>query len=406
MRKTVLMALFFLAAVFCSHGQIDPEKRQLFQLGFNQPLEGKGPIAAYAFYYHNRPGFLRTNITLRLALAPIYLDSELGFAQALGERTDFAIGLAGGGFADSYSEVRLGKLFEDESFNGNGGELSASIYHLFNPGQMIPLSGILRAGAHYSAYNDDSETSELFELPDDRASLNVRVGFRWGGKEPVMSPDLGMEISAWYEGQFRTAYGDYGFNNDREVRPSSHLFWGRALLIYTLPELKHNFSLSLTAGTSLAADRFSSYRLGGVLPLIAEFPLSLPGYYFQEISARRFALLAGQYSLPIDQAKRWNLTAIGTVATVDYISGLEQPGKDHAGVGLGIGYKARNDAWEIIVGYSYGFNAIRDHGRGAQSVGLIFQYDLEARNRTRVPYIDPDSPYKSRGLFRFLGDNF
>ncbi len=405
MRKTIFwFGLFLLATLPSALGQIDPEKRQLFQFGYNQPIEGKGPISGYAFYYHNQPNFLRTNVTLRLAIAPVYLDSEVGFAHALGEQTDFAVGVAGGGFADSYSEVRSGKLLKDESFAGDGGELSASIYHLFNPEQMIPLNAILRAGGHYSTYHKNSDTSDAFELPEDRTSFNVRAGLRWGGKEPVMSPDLGMELSAWYEGQFRTEYGKYGFNGDREVRPSSHLFWGRALLIYTLPRLKHNFSLSLTAGTSLAADRFSSYRLGGVLPLVAEFPLSLPGYYFQEISARRFALLSGQYSLPLDQAKRWNLSAMGTVAAVDYVSGLSQPGKIHSGAGLGIGYKSKNDAWEIAATYSYGFTAIRSHGRGAQNIGLIFQYDLEARHRSRARYLDIENPVKSRVLFPLIGE--
>jgi hypothetical protein len=381
--------------------QIDPEKRRLYQVGYNQPIEGKGPISGYAFYYHNHPGFLRTNITLRLAIAPVYIDTELGFAHALGERTDFAVGAAGGGFADSYSEVRQGKLLESESFTGHGGEISASIYHLFNPDHMIPLSGILRASAHHSLYTEDSDTSDTFDLPEDRTSLNVRAGFRWGGKEPVMRPDLGMELSAWYEGQFRTEYGSYGFNGDRRVRPSSHLFWGRALLIYTLPEWKHNFSISLTAGTSVGADRFSAYRLGGSLPLISEFPLTLPGYYFQEISAHRFALLSGQYSLPLDAEKRWNVTAVGTIAGVNYISGLEQSGRTHTGAGLGVGYRSKKNMWEIIVSYSYGFQAIRDHGRGGQSIGLIFQYDLEAH---RGRYFDIDSPYKSRGLFRLFGE--
>jgi len=397
-------AIFLFCLAPALFAQIDPEKRELFQLGYNQPIEGRGPISGYAFYYHNHPEFLRTNITLRLAIAPIYIDSELGFAHALGDQTDFALGAAGGGFADSYSEVRRGNLFEGESFTGHGGELSASVYHLFNPDQMIPLSAILRGSAHYSTYSEDSKTDNAFELPQDRTSLNVRAGLRWGGKEPVMRPDLGMELSAWYEGQFRTEYGKYGFGDDRTVRPSSHLFWARALLIYTLPELKHNFSLSLTAGTSMAADRFSSYRMGGVLPLISEFPLSLPGYYFQEISARRFVLFSGQYTLPLDKEKRWNVTALGTVARVDYVSGLEQPGHTHSGAGLGVGYRSKNNTWEVNVGYSYGIDAIRDHGRGAQSIGVIFQFDLEAQQRSS--YYDIDSPYKSRGLFRFLGNYF
>src|SRR5678809_1078520 len=101
------------AAALCSSisafGQIDPDKRQLLQLGYNASFEGHAPIAGYAFYYLNRPEFYRTNLTLRMAIAPVYFDSELGIARALGPHTDLGIGLAGGGFADSYNEVRGGK---------------------------------------------------------------------------------------------------------------------------------------------------------------------------------------------------------------------------------------------------------------------------------------------------------
>src|SRR5579863_468854 len=113
--------------------QIDPIKRDLFQFGYNQPTEGREPLAGYAFYYHNDPGFLETNLTLRLAVAPTYMDSELGFSHLLGPNTDLGIGVAGGGFADSYNEIRGGQWMQGESFDGFGGELSASVYHLFNP---------------------------------------------------------------------------------------------------------------------------------------------------------------------------------------------------------------------------------------------------------------------------------
>ena len=107
-RALVWLALF---APFFAGAQIDPVRRDLIQLGYNQAFEGHAPLAAYAFYYHNQPDFLRTNLTLRLAVAPVYLDSELGFIRALGPDTDLGIGLAGGGFADSYNEIRGGTIF-------------------------------------------------------------------------------------------------------------------------------------------------------------------------------------------------------------------------------------------------------------------------------------------------------
>ena len=83
------------AGGYVAFGQIDPEPRKLFQLGFNQPLEGASPIAGYLFYYLNEPNFIRTNLTLRLAVAPVEMDTELGNAVAfLGPNTDLGFGLA------------------------------------------------------------------------------------------------------------------------------------------------------------------------------------------------------------------------------------------------------------------------------------------------------------------------
>src|SRR5258707_1797343 len=98
---------------------------------------------------------------------------------------------------------------------------------------------------------------------------------------------------------FRADSGDYGFSGDRHLNSVSHLFWGRALLAYTFAN-SNSFLVSITGGSSAKADRFSAYRIGGVLPLASEFPLTLPGYYYQELSATRFVLFNGNYYLPLD----------------------------------------------------------------------------------------------------------
>src|SRR6185503_9093843 len=144
-------------------GQIDPDKRQLLHLGYNASFEGHAPIAGYAFYYLNRPEFLRDDLTLRIAVAPVYFDSELGLAHAIGPNTDIGLGMAGGGFADSYTEVRRGKYIPDESFDGHGGGASFSVYHRFNPTQRVPLFGIVRGGAYYVGYSSHDDTSSRFE---------------------------------------------------------------------------------------------------------------------------------------------------------------------------------------------------------------------------------------------------
>ena len=357
--------------------QIDPAKRDLIQIGYNAAFEGRAPLAGYAFYYHNQPDFLRTNLTLRLALAPVYLDSELGFVNGLGPNTDFAIGMAGGGFADGYNEIRGGAYLEKESFDGNGGEISASIYHLFNPGDEIPLNFVLRGTAHYSFFNRDDNTASNFQLPADHGDFSVRTGLRWGGVEPTLFPPLAMELSVWYEGHLRSDSGTYGDTTvNGELKEQSHLFWAEAALAYTLPKSQQSFYVRLTAGTSVDADRFSAYRLGGFLPLIAEFPLSLPGYFYQEISARQFVLLNANYLLPLDPQKRWNIDVNAASAFVDYLPGESQPGNWLNGVGGGILYHSPSDRWKIMLNYAYGIDAIRSHGRGANSIGLLVQFDL------------------------------
>lgn len=385
-----------------ARAQVDPEKRQLFQFGYNQSFQGLGPIAGYAFYYLNLPDWPRERQTLRLAIAPVYLDSELAFREALGPQTDLTLGVAGGGFADGHSEVRGGRFIKDESFNGHGGEISSSVYHLFNPGDRIPLNGIVRAAFHYTEYERSSRTVAGFTLPPDTGSFRARAGLRWGGREPLLTPSVAMELSAWYEADFRLNSGRYGLAGDRATERQSHLFWARALLAYRVPERGDYFSVNITAGTSLNADRVSGYKLGAALPLSAEFPLSLPGYYFQEITARQFALLGGLYSVPLDARQRWHLTGFAATAVVDYIGGMAQPGDWHTGAGGGLGYTSPNKVWEITIGYAYGVDAIRSSGRGAHTVGLVAQYDLEAHRTRRKATELEISPEKSRGLQRLF----
>ena len=379
--------------------QIDPVRRDLIQAGYNQAFEGHAPLAAYAFYYHNQPDFFRTNLTLRLVIAPAYVDSNLGFVNGIGPNTDFAIGLAGGGFADSYNEIRDGTYYTSESFEGNGAEISGSIYHLFNPGEQIPLNFILRGTAHYSDYNRDSDTARDFQLPNNHTDFSVRTGLRWGGVEPTLFPPLAMELSIWYEGHLRTDPGSYGINNTDELESQSHLFWSEAALAYTLPKSQQSFYVRLTAGTSVDADRFSAYRLGGFLPLVSEFPLSLPGYYFQEFSARQFVLINANYLVPLDPGKLFDLDLNVSTAVVDYLPGEGQPGNSLSGVGGGILYHTPSNRLKFMLNYAYGIDAVRSNGRGASSIGVLMQIDLGYLNSKKF---SQPLPSLWRGLQNFF----
>lgn len=399
------MSLFFspaaalLLAAF-AHAQIDPQKRQLIQIGYDQPFRGKGPIAGYLFYYRNQPQFPTKNTTLRLALAPVYVDAELGFKNLIGRHTDFGIGVGGGGFADSYTEIRRGQVIDDESFTGHGGDVAMGVYHRVNPNQRVPLSINFKLGAHATDFRGDPNTSAGFRVPPDQLTYDSRVGFRLGGVEPVVFPRLAMEISAWQQTFYRTKPGYYGFNNDRYLNSESRLFWSRALLAMPFPKRPSHYArLSVTAGTSQDADRLSAFRLGGMLPLMSEFPLSLPGYFYQEVSADRFVLGEGLYSYSIDRNRQWDWTMFGSYGKARELAGTDAGGGTHSGVGGGLTYKSPRRAWKIVAVYTYAFEAVRSDRNGAHGAGLMVQYDLEVQEKVYAPGI---SPNKSRGLDRII----
>jgi hypothetical protein len=56
------------------------------------------------------------------------------------------------------------------------------------------------------------------------------------------------------------------------------------------------------------------------------------------------------------------------------------PGRRGAGCGLIFAPKQKN--FNVELRYGYGFNAIRNGRQGAQSVCVLFQYDLQAPKRS------------------------
>lgn len=394
-RLAALLALFA-----CSGepalAQVDSVERELLELGYDHSLSGAGPTAGYAFLYLNRPDFLRKGSALRLAVAPVYADAEYGIGQALGPNTDLAFGLAGGGFAQGHAEVRQGHYFHDESFHGHGGTASASLYHLLDPGRMIPLSAVLRQSVQFSDYQRRADTSPAFSLPSDHATFITRAGLRLGGERPTLPPSDALEASVWYEGRFRDREDAYGLAEDRVLRRASHLMWLKTVLVRVQPGSGRRFGLGISAGTSVAADRLNGYGLGGFLPLTSDFPRDIPGYFNREFTARRFALFSGQYGVPLDRERRFLLNLLAASALVSYVPGLEERGSPHSGAGLGLQYDSPTHEWNVLVLYGYGVDARRSGGRGTHSLGLALQYDLLAERRPAPPAPLPPLPVFKR----------
>ena len=387
----------WLLGVWAACAQIDPVKRELIQLGYNQPLQGVAPLSGYAFYYLNIPSaFHQSNLALRVTVAPVYLDTELGIRGVLTPHTDLGIGLAGGGFADSYHEIRRGEWFREESFDGHGARVPVSLYHCFNPAQRVPLNGLLRAEYHYSTFGRASDTAPGFRLPSDQNTLRTRAGLRLGGSEPVLLPELAMELSVWYEGEHPLNPCDYGYNGDRRIEAQSHFYHGRAMIAYTFPQSHQRLALSINGGGSIHATRLNTYRLGGLLPFTSEFPMSLPGYFYQELSAEHSTLFAAEYLVPLDRKRRVNLMATAASALVDYMPGFDQSNAWNSGVGGGVTCGPASGWWQAMLCYGYGIDAIRSESRGGHSIGLLVQFDLDRANTPL--FNDQGTPLRSKGL--------
>ena len=363
--------------------QVDPYPRSLLEFGYDQSVFDQGPQTLYAYYHYNNPALGSTNMALRLVAAPVYFDGELGLRNVL-PHTDLGLGLNGGGFGENYYELRQGRYLKEESFDGHGGGASLSIYHLINPGQLIPLNLIAQGGVHYSTYSATDRTDDRFRLPRDRVSTFTRLGVRLAGKEPMLYEALGMEVSVWYEHQWRLDDTAYGFAGDRNVEPSTALYWLYAGMSYAWTNSGQQVAFALTAGGTENADRFSAWRLGGVLPLSAEYPITLPGYYYQELSAQSFVHFSAEYVIPLSHDHRWKLRLSAASAYVEYLPGLEEGNHWQTGTGPSLSFSSRSGVWQTILRYGYGVDAIRDGHTGAHSVGLLYQYNFEARKQRRA----------------------
>jgi len=132
--------------------QIDPEPRKIVQIGYNQPLEGRGPAGGLRLPLLEHPGLPVTNRTLRLRSRRLTSTANSVSASASASRRTSRWASRAAASRIPSARCAAEKFIQGESFAGHGGEGSVSIYHRVNPSQEIPLNLILRGVVRYSAY--------------------------------------------------------------------------------------------------------------------------------------------------------------------------------------------------------------------------------------------------------------
>lgn len=369
----LIAAALLLACAGSARAQIDDTRRTLFEGGFEDGLFSPGPSGAYAFLYLNRPGVAGPGSALRVALAPVYADVELGLPSVFGSGIDAGLGFSGGGYAFSRKEVVRGDQRIGESFIGHGGGPSLSLYRKLADLGPVPLNAVGRLSLVYTDYQNSAETDAAFVVPPDEWTGSARAGLRLGGQEPGIGGKPAFEVSTWYETRIRDRPGSYGYDRDRFVRREINLYWMRALLVMP-PDLPVRASGGASVGGGDRLGRLAAYRLGGMLTQAAEFPLPIPGYFAQEIAAREFGHVWGRVGYPV--SSRWVLNAFAAGAAVTPIAGTDPGGVLHSGFGAGIEFAPRDGALHGELSYGFAPRAVRGSGRGGSGIALTMEIDF------------------------------
>jgi hypothetical protein len=371
-----LAALLLAVLAAPARAQIDDARRFQLEGGYEDGVGSPGPNGAYVFAYLNRPGVLGPGSALRLAVAPVYLDAELGLPNVL-PRTDLGLGFTGGGYAFSQKEVVRGDQRLGESYIGHGGGPSVSLYPRLGNVGPVPLNGVLRLSALYTDYQRTAETAPNFVLPPDEWTGAARAGLRLGGQEPGLDKGPAMELSTWWESRLRDKPATFGYDGDRSVRGETNLYWMRFLL--ALPtDAGTRYSGGLSVGGGDRVGRLSAYHLGGMLTQTSEFPLVIPGYFSSEIEARKYGHVWGRAGVPLDAARRWLIDIFAAGANVAPIRGTDPGGTLHAGVGTGVQFVPPKGALHAELAYGYAPTALRGTRRGGHSVALSLEIDFVA----------------------------
>ena len=78
---------------------------------------------------------------------------------------------------------------------------------------------------------------------------------------------------------------------------------------------------------------------------------------------------------------------------MDYLPGWNRRAN---GTRRAVVFSHTSPSWKVvIIGYGYGVDAIRANGRGAQSIGVLLQFDL---GHAREALLNPEEPGRWRGF--------
>lgn len=374
---TVLLVLLCVLLMTAEgFAEIDPVRRNNLEFAFEGPLRGNGPLGGVGFLLINRPHFPTKDTYLMTVISP-YLYTEITRDKLPAEGHALGLGIGGGFLANDFEQVRNGSYKRQESFRGNGADAALSYYLRPSPiGGVLPVDGIVRATTRYADYLKGADTESAYKLPADTFIHGARVGVRIGGIPPELLPEKALELSLWYEADYRVKTGLHGLpGRQQETEHLTQQAWGR--LGGTMPVWsRHSASLMMSGGISGRTDELSCYRMGSGLRFQDEFPYVIHGYYSREIFARSFFLLNTSYRFPpVPDLQHLQLQFSYDYARVGYQPGHELPHNSLNGLGADIILFLPKEM-TLTLGYGYGIDASRHGGFGGQQLNIMYEWKL------------------------------
>jgi len=354
--------------------QVDTERRTTILLQSSSSVSnGEEWPAGFGYFLYNRDHLPWEHTTFRLIYAGVYADGQLSWFAGGNPNTALGIGIGGGAYLDGVDPYQNGERLSHQRFYGDSINVRAFVNQTIPNPSPLPINLRLTYTESGTSFRNAPETSQ-FVRPADFRTQQVMAEVRIGGIEPGVNSTRGAEMYLEADANERTGLRAFGpIGAPFPVHPRSNRLFGS--LGGRIPIGRTLVVVETYGGVGRHLDELDAWKLGGNMVDIDPFSYTIHGYYTRELLADRFALANLEAAFPIVAARGLTGHLYGDYAVMNQLepaTGESLGWHRFRGIGAGLGFRA---AWgaEGLLSYGYGFDAIRDGGRGGHEIGLIFE---------------------------------
>jgi hypothetical protein len=300
----------------------------------------------------------------------VYLDAELSFFLPCNTNTAVGVGAGGGFYVDTVEPYRNGVFQGRDSFYGDEANLRLFINQTIPNPSPLPINLRATYGMSGLFYRETGDTHD-FKVPDGTFVQYVRAEFRLGGMEPGLTATRGAQLYLAADSNFRTGIEGFGPVGDLYPRDNEY---DRAYgsMGIKIPLGSTLFYPRLSGGYGHDMDQISAWKIGGNLINVDPFAYTLHGYYTRELFASDYVLGNLAWSFPICPEHGVTGNLYGDWALIKPPPPQADDWNNYFGVGAAVGFYL---PWrvEALLGYGYGFEAVRNGQRGGDEVSFALE---------------------------------